>query len=228
MCPVFPENEADADEIIKDTRSEFDNLQGFQSDPSPACRESNAPITTVSLPDGRLAMMLDIGSVGNLVGSKWMKAMAIACTKHGRKPVPVQRDRPLNITGVGKTAQICEYNVHVPISIPCKGDYLKGVFKAPCVPDSDLPALFGLQSMKNSRTIIDTVAGKIYLMGTGDYDLMRSMPPGTREIQCCHANTGHMMLPVDSFAGLDETEKFGETELEVVVLSDQDDSKSTH
>jgi hypothetical protein len=134
----------------------------------------------------------------------------------------------LNVSGVGKGAQVCKYNAHVPIAIPCKGNYLKGVFKAPCVPDSDLPALFGLQSMKDSRTIIDTVTGKIYMMGSGDYDLLKGMPPGTKEIQCYHAKTGHLMMPVDDFSGLDKTEKLGGVELEEVVLLNQGDSKSTH
>ena len=54
------------------------------------------------LSDGRLSMLLDIGSVGNLTGELTAREIAKAAIKAGRMPSQYQRDKPLNVSGVGK------------------------------------------------------------------------------------------------------------------------------
>ena len=177
----------------------------------------------VQLPNGRMSVMLDIGSVGNLAGSQWMIDMAKLCLRHGRKPASFKRDRPLSVSGVGTGAQCCTYNCHVPCAIPTLagqgvGSYLKGTYKAPCVPNSTLPALMGLESLEQSRAVIDCNTGKVYFLGPGDYKLADCLPPGTKCIQCEHAPSGHLMMPIDEFGPLDVEEKRGGLEIEKEVV----------
>ena len=72
---------------------------------------------------------------------------------------------------------------------------MQGSINLPTVSKSDLPGLLGLATLKKRRTIIDTVTGKLYMMGPGDYDLLKAMPPGTDVFQCEYAPSGHMILP---------------------------------
>jgi len=176
----------------------------------------------VSLPSGRTAVMLDIGSVGNLAGEAWLKAMALKAVKNGRSPKSYKRARTLHVSGVGTGSQSCKFNCEIPSAVPTAKGYLKGTYKTPCVPNSTLPALMGLESLRNSRALIDTISGKVYMVGPGDYDLGRLLPPGTREIQCEYANSGHMMMPVDAFEELDREERSGGFTIEKeVVLHNQ-------
>ncbi len=166
----------------------------------------------VQLPNGRMSVMLDIGSVGNLAGSEWMVAMAKLCLQHGRRPTSLKRNKPLSVSGVGTGAQRCTYNCHVPCAVPTShgksvGGYLKGTFKAPCAPNSSLPALMGLESIENSRALIDCNTGKVYFFGPGDYKLEEHLPPGTKCVQCEHAPSGHLTMPIDEFGPLDAEEK---------------------
>jgi hypothetical protein len=167
------------------------------------------------LKDGRLSMLVDIGSVGNLSGDQWVKAAATAALAHKRSPEQYKRDRPLSVSGVGSGAQVCTHNVKLPIAIPCKdGSIIKGTFDTPVVPNSPLPALLGLDSTRRMRGIIDTNDLCLYLLGPGDYDLKAAMPDGTETIQCELAPSGHIVVPCDSFAKLDEREKLGGLKLE--------------
>jgi len=98
------------------------------------------------------------------------------------------------------------------------GSYLKGTYKAPCVPNSTLPALMGLESLEQSRAVIDCNTGKVYFLGPGDYKLADCLPPGTKCIQCEHAPSGHLMMPIDEFGPLDAEEKNGGLEIEKEVV----------
>ena len=80
------------------------------------------------LDSGEPALMLDIGSVGNLAGDGWVKRTALAGARHGRKPESWERDRPLGVQGVGTGAQYCSHNVRQPIAIPTENDVMKATF----------------------------------------------------------------------------------------------------
>ena len=109
-------------------------------------------------------------------------------------------------------------NCHMPCAIPAVDGAIKATYKAPTVPNSDLPALLGLQSIKNSRGIIDTNENKLYLVGPGAYNLIEHLPPGTKVVQCEQAPSGHLMMPVDGFEDLDKSESQGGLETEAVAL----------
>jgi hypothetical protein len=167
----------------------------------------------------KTAVLVDVGAVGNLAGDIWVKELAVKAQQSGRKPEQIKRARGLKVAGVGTGSQTCGYDVHLPCAISTTdGGIVKGTFITPTVPNSSLPALLGLQSLKNSRAVIDTNNSKVYFLGPGDYNLEATLPPGTRAIQCEHAPSGHMMMPVDSFNELDRLESQGGLVIRETVL----------
>ena len=154
-------------------------------------------------------MLLDIGSVGNVTGDLWARDMARKPCEAKRTPEQYKRDRPLNVSGVGNGSQTCTHNVKLPIAIPGREKHLHGTFDSPSVPESSLPGLLGLTTLRKVRGIIDCNTCKLYLAGPADYNLLDGLPPGTEEIQCEFAPSGHMVMPCAEFEKLDKEPKGG-------------------
>jgi hypothetical protein len=207
--PILPDTPADANDFCK-SQGIFSGTSKKKSDQSFH--------TETTLASGRNAVMLDTGSVGNLAGQDWLVEQARQAMQAGRKPEQIKRDRPLSISGVGTGSQKCHHNCNVPCAVKTEKGFMKGSFKSPCVPNSPLPALLGLSSLRESRGIIDTSTNRLYLVGPGDYDLGKLLPPGTACVQCEYSPSGHMMMPVNYFTELDQTEREGGLELKEVVL----------
>jgi len=158
--------------------------------------------------DGTPVILIDPGSVGNLGGSKWAKEVARRAMQAGRKPEQHKRDRPLNVSGVGNGSQHCDFNVVLPIAFErLDSTFGRGTFELPVVPDSELPGLLGLQSMRDRRTILDLNTMQMHLLGPGDYDLLTILPPGSESYQCLTAPSGHMVLPCCAYDGVDRSER---------------------
>ena len=157
------------------------------------------PVET-RLASGRPALLLDIGSVGNLAGDEWVKQQATVAVQHGLQPEQHKRDKPLTVRGVGQGGQKCMHNCKLPIALgAADGKVITGTYEVPTVPNSTLPALLGLTAATECRMLIDTVTQKVYMLGPGDYDLMKALPPGTTCFQCEKASSGHLMLPCAEF-----------------------------
>ena len=66
--------------------------------------EGQAPSPTVyhvetRLPNGKPALLLDIGSVGNLAGDEWVRQQAAMALRAGLRPEQKRRERPLTVRG---------------------------------------------------------------------------------------------------------------------------------
>ena len=108
------------------------------------------------LPNGKPALLLDIGSVGNLAGDEWVRLQAAAALRAGLRPAQRRRERPLTVRGVGQGGEKCTYNCILPVTLlNSVGRSVTGTFDAPTVPRSQLPALLGLNAARESRMIID-------------------------------------------------------------------------
>ena len=170
-----------------------------------AASSSSTPAYHVEtqLPDGRQALLLDIGSVGNLAGDQWVQRQAAKAIAAGKRPQQRKRDRPLTVRGVGQGGERCTHNCCLPVvMLASNGQPTMGTFDTPTVPNSELPALLGLSAARESKMIIDTARNKVYMVGPGDYDLERALPPGTTTFDCVTAPSGHMMLPCAEFRAL--------------------------
>ena len=100
------------------------------------------------------------------------------------------------MAGVGHGEQVCHYDCEVPITLSrVDGTTSSGSFTAPTIENSNLPALLGLQSLIDSRAILDLTTLRIHFCGPGDTQLQ--LPPGSESYQCEKAPSGHLMLPCD-------------------------------
>ena len=154
------------------------------------------------LPDGRPALLIDRGSVGNLCGDRWAKTVADAAKRQGLKPVATKRDRPLNVKGVGTGGQACEYDSSLPIALRNTDGKLaiSGKLVTPTISKSDIPGLLGLSSLRKNRAILDMNTLQLHFLGPGDYNLHQSLPPGTESFQLETAPSGHLVLPCAEFS----------------------------
>jgi len=175
-------------------------------------REPQRSGNETSLSNGKVALLVDIGSYGNLAGDRWLASLAKVLSCAGRPLESIQqieRDKALTVSGVGSGSQVCNYNTHIPIAIPTQDGTISATLKTPTVPNSDLPGLLGLQSLRQARTIIDTETNKLYMLGPGDYDMMKIMPPGTTVVQLEESPSGHLMMPCDQYNQFDIEQRNG-------------------
>ena len=155
------------------------------------------------LPDGRIAIIVDPGSVGNLGGDKWCKDVAVSGARAGKKPTYKKRPKPLSVSGVGHGSQQCNYDCHLPIALrhDRTNDVSHGEITLPAVQGSDMPGLLGNQSLIDNKAIWDFENMKLYFVGPGEYDLEKALPPGTDVFQLERAPSGHIVLPICEFDG---------------------------
>ena len=153
------------------------------------------------LPDGRHALLVDTGAWDNIAGSQWADEVAHTAARHGHHPGQAPMQPPLEIQGVGNGTQRCETKAILPITLPrSNGSFSLDHYGAPVIPESAVPGLLGLKSMKNRRTIIDTVNNRMYFCGEGPVEIRP--PPGTDVYTLEQAPSGHLMLPISEFESL--------------------------
>ena len=156
--------------------------------------ESAAFHSSTELPDGRHALLVDPGSVGNLAGAPWIKRAAAIGKLHGLKPTQEKRTKALNVSGVGKGAQTCDYDCTVPICLQTIDQRATpGTFTTPTLGEQELPALLGLKTMMDTRCILDLRNLQLHMCGPEDLPLV--LPAGTDSYQLVQAPAGHLMLP---------------------------------
>ena len=154
--------------------------------------------------DGKIALLIDPGSVGNLCGDKWARELAALSAKHGQDPQFRRRKQPLQVAGVGAGSQKCINDYILPVAL--QSDNMKpsvgSVYRAPAVQNSDLPGLLGLASMRDLRVVLDLNTLTMHFCGPGDYDLSKHLPPGTDSYPLEVAPSGHLLLPCSNFEHL--------------------------
>jgi hypothetical protein len=161
---------------------------------------------SLALPNGRPSVMLDIGSVGNIAGSRWIDLVVRWAAKHGYKSQTGKRLKPLTVSGVGHGCQQATVDYRLPCAFltgestdptdQSRGpSAIHASLDMPSLPNSDTPGLMGLMAIRKYSGIIDTRNVKLYVntKGDADFNLLPSLPPGYKEIQCHFAPSGHMM-----------------------------------
>eukprot|EP00959_Pyramimonas_sp_CCMP1952_P313769 6567971-Pyramimonas_sp.AAC.1 len=63
-------------------------------------------------------------------------------------------------------------------------------YKAPAVPDSDIPALWGERSLKRNRAVVDMIINKLHLRGPRRVQF--TPPPGTLTFNLEDSRSGHL------------------------------------
>ncbi len=146
------------------------------------------------LADGRPALVIDPGSVGNLSGDAWAKEAANAAARHGQTPSCESRGRLLSVTGVSNGTQACEYDCKLPVALRQAdgGTVSIGHITTPTVSSSMIPGLLGLTALRKNRAIIDFNTLRLCVcVGLETTIWEQDWPPGTDCFQRELAPLGH-------------------------------------
>ena len=147
--------------------------------------------SNVRLPDGRVGLLIDPGSYGNLVGEHWLSEAAAQMNK---VPTMLKRPRPLQVGGVGSGAQVCSSDCSLPIALLRQdGSPATGSFNSPVVQASGCPALLGLRALQQNNAILDMRTKQLHFASSGEVVMM--LPPGSETFQLEAAPSGHLLLP---------------------------------
>ena len=195
---VYAQRREDLDDWARQSSLSWSGAQTERS-VEPTGVSTATYLNRTELADGRLAVLIDPGSWGNLAGQEWVRQAAKLGTKHGLSSTQNKRAKPLNVSGVGTGEQQCTYDCNVPIALQTTDRRkILGNFNTPTLEGSNLPALLGLKSLKEKRAIIDFRDSTITFCGPDDTPLQ--YPTGSDTLQLHHAPSGHLMLPCGEFA----------------------------
>ena len=154
------------------------------------------------LPDGRLSILVDLGSRINVIGSRTLTTFQKAAEEAKESLKWEKRTNRLHVSGVGSDAATCDWQVLAPIAVKFQDhDASKETYKANVAEGcgADLPAIWGSVSMQEQDTVLILRKGKemIALPGPGGYKIEWS--PGTRLLPMTPAPSGHLVVPCDRF-----------------------------
>jgi len=120
--------------------------------------------------------------------------MGGASASHGLSIRETDLDSPQKVRGVGKFPQTISTEALVPGQFE-DGDIMD--FTTAIVPESPLPALWGLDSMERLHDVVDTRSSerKMYLGS----DTVITPGRNTKILQMYPAESGHLMIPITHY-----------------------------
>lgn len=163
---------------------------------------------STKLPGGRLGILVDPGAWTNIGGKNNARKVAAAAVAAGHQPTQKRMDRPLAIQGVGNGVQRCDWEVDLPIAVPCDQDTVHlHRFETPIVeePGEELPLILGLRSMSEKEGVLEMGRGKERLTfpGPGGYTIQWS--PGSRHFPLEPAPSGHLIMPCGEYGRVQQS-----------------------
>ena len=156
-------------------------------------------INKLTLEDGEVGLMPDTGAHDGLCGSAWAVQQATLCRQAGKSYNQKKMDKPRSVQGVGHGSQTAQYEVSLTAGLQdTSGNHYEEVFTAPCLENSGVPGLMGIQSLERNDALIRCKTGEIWFLGQGGVKLEPS--PGSRHFQMRKARSGHWLLPISKFS----------------------------
>ena len=135
--------------------------------------------------------------------------------------------RPLRVEGDGSGASCTDVFARIPgVMTDHSGVAHRIIVEAPMIPNCDLPALWGRESLTKHRAVIDMIANHVVLCGSGDW--RGGPPPGSWILPLHLSPSGHLLVPITHFEnalqqGLDLTK-----DIETVRVFQYDVSEEAH
>ena len=169
--------------------------------------QARSYLAATELQDGRLSLLLDLGSVGNLASTDWARRVATEAMKYGHKPRQDRRDKPLIVGGVGKGTQQCTHDCTLPIALQSTdGVALLGTYTTPTINGpSNVTGILGLLAVRGRQGIIDTGNNKLHFPGPGGAQIQLS--PGSETYDLIDAPSGHLLIPCCHYDKLKQKQK---------------------
>ena len=164
-------------------------------------------LARTQLASQREGLLVDPGAQGNLVGYDWAMRVTLLAQQAGLGHLIQWKKlaKPLPVAGVGAKTQSATYEITVPIAVEGQmSTYTAPVIGSATEP-SQIPALLGLQSLKQKRTILDTTNDKIHFCGPGEPTI--NVPPGTITIDLKQAKSTHLLVPCTDYNTVKQKDK---------------------
>ena len=165
----------------------------------PTWRQS---VYNTTLKSKKLGLLVDTGAYDNIGGSEssWFQEFMAKLNSLGI--TPSIRDIPkITVSGVGAGAAIATQAFTFPGAVLDDNGVAQNImFDAPTVNGSPIPPLWGLQSLRKYRALIDCQGLKLHLLGAGDLRL--TLPPGSQTYPLELSEGGHLILPIGEFETL--------------------------
>ena len=146
---------------------------------------------------GKEGILPDTGAVHNLSGLSFVQRQGQLAAAYGHSVKWQQLNKPKQVAGVGDAAKPCTHQAVVPGRLR-SGSRIH--YAAPIIGGgpSDIPALYGLDSMASENTFFGTRGGLMARVPDGLEDSI-VWPTGTRFDQCERAPSGHWLLIISHF-----------------------------
>ena len=192
-------------------RSMFSNVFGeYKLTPTTRLKKSILKqLSKTQLPNGKLSMLVDPGSVINVIGENTARRFAAKATEHNQHPEYAARRTALHVNGVGSDSAVCVEEALLPIAVkfqerPVSHEVYRANVAKGC--GSDLPAIHGQKSMAEKNAVLFMKQGQQMMAfpGPGGYKVEWS--PGTKLLPLVQAPSGHLVVPCDSFDDLQSSQ----------------------
>ena len=162
-------------------------------------------ISKTRLTDGKLSILVDLGSRINIIGEETYAAFKNKSIAAGFPVEVKEREQQLTVNGVGSDAAFCtqeatittavQFADQAATTVPYTANIARGC-------GSTLPAIMGLQSMQEKDAVLLTRPGHEMMAfpGPGGYKIEWS--PGTMLLPMTGAPSGHLVIPSDRYEEL--------------------------
>ena len=162
------------------------------------------------LPYGELSVMIDIGSVHNVIGSNTLHAFVQKAVQHNQRENYIPRASRLNIQGVGPESAYCEKEVVMPLAIPgvvsdpSGGSSVKEFYRANVAEGcgANLPAVIGKETLQDKDAVILLRRGEEVIAFPGPGRYLIEWSKGTRLFPLKPTRSGHLVMPCGEYEGL--------------------------
>ena len=145
-----------------------------------------------------VAILPDTGAHDNLCGDAWAQKLAQMCIAAGVQAEQRLLQHPKQVRGVGAGPTEATYEVELATgTMDTEGNNIMSTYVAPCLPQSSVPGLMGIKSLKVKDALIRCRTGEMWFLGQGGVEIRTS--PGTKHFQMKESPGGHWMLPVSTF-----------------------------
>ena len=148
---------------------------------------------------GRVGLLVDPGAHDNLGGSRTVEELSRQVHAAERRRKLTQ---PLEVSGVGRDSQQALESVTLPCSFQKFSDrkekdtLVEGSFTCPVIPESSLPLLLGLKSLRSKQAVLDMDQQRPKLIIPGPGGIHYNHSPGTQVYELETSESGHLILPV--------------------------------
>ena len=149
----------------------------------------------------------------NLTGDSWTRRMDQRLP-YGMSPEYNKLETPQSVMGVGKEPDVATKSILMPIGLTTTDGAMHAKYSATVLPDSDVPALLGLNCMQQSKAILDLRPNHEHMWIANNLDDIEiRIKPGREgevtKIPMMKAPSGHLILRCTEFPAESETADAG-------------------